>query len=1324
MTPYLPNNPHTVAEEAEVFVFPVSFAQQRLWFLEQLVPGNPFYNVPTAVRLVGQLSVTALEQTFNEIVRRHEALRTTFRMIDGEPVQVIAPILELSLSLVNLQIANKEAEVQRLATEAFQQPFDLVKGPLLRVKLLQLGEAEHVLLLTMHHIIADGWSAGVLVRELRTLYTAFVSGQPSPLKDLPIQYADFTHWQRQWLQGEVLATQMNYWRQQLEGAAPSLDLPTDRTRLAIPTFRGARQSLMLPKELSEAIALLTAREGVTLFMTLLAAFQTLLHRYTGQEDILVGSPIANRNRSEVEGLIGFFVNSLVLRTDLSGNPTFRELLLRVREVALGAYAHQDLPFEKLVEELQLRDLNRNPLFQVVFALQNAPVEVLELPGLSLTPLNVEPGTARFDLEFQLVECLGSLAVVVVHSTDLFDSATITRMLENFQVLLESIVANPEERLASLSLLTETQRHQLLVEWNDTQANYLKNLCFHQLFEAQVEQTPSAIAAVFVDQVDQQLTYYELNRRSNQLAHYIQQLGVGPEVLVGICCERSLEMLVAVLGVLKAGGAYVPLDPTYPQERLSFMLSNAQVSVLLTQDSLNLPTTQGLQVVYVDKDWQTIHQQSDQNPTVSVTPHNLAYVIYTSGSTGEPKGVMVQHQGLCNLAEAQVRVFHSQSNNRILQFASLSFDASVFEIVMALRQGATLYLTREEALKSVPALIKLIRDKRITNVTLPPTVLSILPVERLPTLQTIISAGEACSAHIANQWATENRRFFNAYGPTEATIWSTIHQVSTSMQPLLGRPIANTQVYLLDSRLQPVPIGVKGELYIGGDGLARGYRNHPTLTASHFIPHPFSHQPVARLYKTGDIARYMPDGNIQFSGRQDSQVKLRGFRIELEEISTALAEHPAVRETVVILREDIPGEQRLVAYVVLQQLALITRELSYFLRQKLPDYMVPSAFVVLEALPLTFSGKVNRSALPIPNISKLNIEKTYVAPRTPTEAKLTAIWAKLLNLEQVGIYDNFFELGGNSLLTMRLTDQIYKQLEREIPLSTIFLAPTVERLASFLEPEADNLPWTPLVAIQPTGSQPPFFCVHPIFGVIFPYYHLARLLGPDQPFYGLQPLGIDGEHQPHTSIEDMASAYIKALRLVQPQGPYFLGGWSFGGLVAFEMAQQLQRANHEVALLALLDTPAPIAANQPSFWDGCKFLLSTVAVSVWPYILAYFYLIIAPRKHRRIHRLRPMLHVFTASSQAASNYKPQTYLNQITLFSTAKHLTKAVRDSTMGWSELAKTKVEVYKIPGNHLTILRKPHVHALAELLKLCFKKYSCSETNKSRNYTSDQSEA
>ncbi|HEY9830742.1 MAG TPA: amino acid adenylation domain-containing protein [Stenomitos sp.] len=1447
MSQHLADNSHTAAEEqvntsdeAEVFVFPASFAQARLWFLDRLFPGNPFYNVSAALRLMGSLNVTALEETFNEIVRRHEALRTTFRMLEGQLVQVIAPSLTIPLPVVDLRslpTAEQEAEIRRLATEERSHPFDLSSEPLLRVMLLQLDSSAHILLLNLHHIICDGWSIGVLLRELGALYTAFANNQPSPLPELPIQYADFAHWQREWLQGEgehkasPLQVQLAYWKQQLENL-PLLNLPTDRSRLVTPSYHGATQFLELPKKLSEELEALSQRQGVTLFMTLLAAFQTLLYRYTQQDDIAVGSAIANRNRSEIEGLIGFFVNSLVLRTNLSGNPTFLELIGRVRKVALEAYAHQDLPFEKLVEELHPeRDLSHHPLFQVAFSLQNTPIKALELPELTLSKLDFDSPSAKFDLEFHLWESSDGLRGQVIYSTDLFDDATITRMLGHFQILLEGIVANPEQHVGDLPLLTECDRHQLLVEWNNTQTGYAKDLCIHQLFEAQVEQTPDAIAVVFEDE---QLTYRELNNRSNQLAHYLQKLGVSSDVLVGICLERSVEMIVGLLGILKAGGAYLPLDPTYPQERLNFMLEDAQVSILLTHSLLTPLFNRSfsedeegwgdrekcngqhqLSILCVDTDADAIASQNQENPISRVTPENLAYVIYTSGSTGKPKGVLLEHRGLSNLSQAQIQTFNLQPSDRILQFASLSFDASIFEIVMAFSTGATLYLARKESLLPGSALLQFLRNNAITIATLPPSVLAVLPVQQLPALRTIISAGEACSIDIVKRWAS-GRQFFNAYGPTEATVWSTVAELRNSRENLsIGRPIANTQVYILDSHLQPVPIGVPGELYIGGDGLARGYLNQPDLTTVAFIPNPFTqilhHFPRARfqtsppdsdppqppltrgenlvkvplfkgdlggsprwttdpnfpepggnknqksgkrLYKTGDLARYQPDGNIEFLGRIDAQVKIRGFRIELGEIESQLKQHPAVKETIVMAKEDRSIHKRLVAYIGLNKESSTMIEetdvatvLRCFLKGKVPDYMVPSAFVILDKLPLLPNGKVDRHKLKELNTDKTELAANYMAPRTPIEEAIARIWAQLLNDERVGIHDNFFELGGDSLLAVRLMAQIHQQFEREIPLSTFFLNPTVEGLANTLAQPTDSGSWSPLVPIQPSGSKPPFFCVHPILGVVFPYYELAYALGFDQPFYGLQPLGLDGEQSPFTRIEEMAAHYIEALRQVQPSGPYFLGGWSFGGLVAFEMAQQLLDAGHQVALLAILDTLAPIPGNLPSFGDSLKFMFTAAARYIWSFLLDYFYLITTssqPQAHHlpfhlaninkllhglRNHQawqsilgeavlanalphssrkqilselnIRPMLHIYQANNQATLSYVPQVYPNWITLLKTSVQSSKADQDSSLGWSQLAEGRVEIHQVCGNHLTMLRKPHVKVLANQLNV-----------------------
>ncbi|GAA6615938.1 non-ribosomal peptide synthetase [Scytonema sp. NUACC26] len=1394
MNPSFSQNPPSTAEDTEVFIFPTSFAQQRLWFLDQLLPGNPLYNVSAALRLTGSLNVTALEQAFNEIVRRHETLRTTFLMVEGQLMQAIAPSLTIPLSVIDLHhlsITERETQAKHLATEEAQRPFHLSTGPLMRIALLRCDETEHVLLLNLHHIVADGWSIGILVRELGVLYATACSNLPwkisTPLPELPIQYADFAEWQCKWLQEpganglSPLQTQLTYWKKQLDGIS-ILNLPTDRNRPKVPSYKGAQQFLQIPKSLREALEELSRREGVTLFMTLLAAFQTLLYRYTQQEDIVVGSPIANRNRSEIEGLIGFFVNNLVLRTDFSGNPTFQELLGRVREVTLEAYAHQDCTFEKLVEELHPeRDLSRHPLFQVVFSLQNTPVEILELPGLTLSLLEFDSKTAKLDLEFHLWQDLENLKGQIIYSTDLFDDSTITRMLGHFQTILESIVTAPQQKLSDLPLLTEAELRQLLVNFGTAPCSRrtqiinafhprpsatgcgseTKNLqYFHQLFETQVKQTPNAVAIVFEQQ---ELTYHELNSRANQLAHYLQQKGVVPEVIVGLCLERSIEASAGSLAILKAGGAYLPLDPTYPLERLKFMLEDARISVLLTTSEIsdrqltnNIPI-----VVYLDKDWKTIAQQSQENPTSNVTPNNLAYIIYTSGSTGKPKGVLIEHRGVYNLVQAQIETFNLQPGNRILQFASLSFDASVFEIVMALGTGGTLYLANKEFLLPGQSLIELLQKQAITHVTLPPAILAVLPKVELPALQTIICAGELCTSDIVKRWWRRNRQLFNAYGPTEATVWSTIAEISIpSEKPPIGHPIANTQVYILDKHLQPVPIGITGELCIAGAGLARGYLNLPNLTAERFIPNPVSNfqpaqttkyenlYPLTPIFKTGDLARYRPDGNIEFLGRIDNQVKIRGFRIELQEIETVLTQHHAVQKAVVVVKENVSGDKWLVAYLVPQDKYRPTIvELQDFLREKLPEYTLPSAFVILDSLPLTPNGKLNHSALPaLDNLDRISANKVFVPPRTPVESKLAKIWAKTLNLQSLGIQDNFFDLGGNSLLAIRLMEDIHQEFKRELPLSFLFLHPTIEKLANFLVREQYTQHWSPLVSIQPNGSNPPFFCIHPIFGTIFPYYEVAYHLGKNQPFYGLQPLGLDGESVPFKHIEDMAAYYIEAIRTLQPRGPYFLGGWSFGGLVAFEMAQQLYKAGYEVALLAMLDTVAPVSSLQPSLGDSVNFLFSTVARYIWSFLFDYLYLIVNSHQvDRFIDRvpylnqiadwmrnnllspfhlqelslsnvitqesksqilreltIRPMMNVFRANSQATISYVPQLYPNRVTLFKSSVQSGTTNRDSSLGWGQLALGGVEVHQIPGNHLTMLRKPHVKVLAEQLQVC----------------------
>jgi amino acid adenylation domain-containing protein len=1039
---------------------PLSFAQQRLWFLDQLAPGNLFYNIPTAVRLEGSLDVEALARSLNEIVRRHEVLRTTFRTRDGEPVQVIAQELEPSLSvedLTHLPEEEREAEARRRVQEEARQPFDLTEGPLLRARLLQLGDREHIAAVTTHHIVSDGWSMSVFVGELAALYEAFASGRASLLPELPIQYADFARWQREWLQGEVLESQLAYWEQQLRDQPLMLDLPTDRPRPAMQTWRGATETFSLPPDLAEQVRALSRDAGVTLFMTLLAAYQTLLRRYSGQEDISVGTAIANRNWQEIEALVGFFVNTLVMRTDLSGAPSFRELLKRVREVALGAYTHQDLPFEMLVDRLQPeRDMSHTPLFQVALALQNAPSEPLELPGLTLTPVQADTGTAKFDMMMTISETPDGLSGALEYNTDLFDASTIRRMMGHFRTLLEGAVADPDQPITELPLLTERESRRMLVDWNATALSTPTDRCVHELFEAQAVRQPEALALVFEGG---ELSYAELDRRANQLAHHLRKLGVGPDELVGISTSRSPEMIVGILGTLKAGGAYLPLDPTYPKERLSFMMEDADIPILLTQALLvdRLTAEDEAQhtqptVICLDTEWSVIAQEPDDRPESDVTPEHLAYVIYTSGSTGRPKGTMLRHRGLSNLTEAQRRAFGVEEGSRVLQFSPFSFDASVWETFMALANGAALCLGRQEILASGPDLLRLMYEGGVTNVTLPPSVLSVLEPMDLPELKTVISAGEACTAELVAQWAP-GRDFFNAYGPTETTVCASMYLCHEDKlgSPPIGRPIANTRLYVLDENMQPLPVGVPGELHVGGVSVAKGYLNRPELTADRFVRDPFGDDPEAHLYKTGDLVRYLEDGNLEFLGRIDHQVKLRGFRIELGEIEAVLRQHADVQEGVALARDDIPGGEGLVAYIVAEDGADLDREeLRGFLREKLPHYMVPSFFVAVEQFPLTPAGKVDRRSLPAPDGARPALAREYVGPRTPIEEALAEICADLLGVERVGVGDSFFELGGHSLLATQLISRVQEELGVQMPLRTVFEHPRVAELAERIE----------------------------------------------------------------------------------------------------------------------------------------------------------------------------------------------------------------------------------------------------------------------------------
>jgi amino acid adenylation domain-containing protein len=1032
---------------------PLSFAQQRLWFVDQLEGGQSAYNIPVAMRLRGRLDVDALERTLSEIGRRHEVLRTSFPVIDGRPVQAIAPPRPLTLPVVDLSAppdGERQEEVRRLARREARTPFDLLQGPLLRVNLLRLSEEEHVLLFTMHHIVSDGWSMGVLMKEVSALYRAYSAGESSPLAELSVQYADFAVWQREWLQGEALEKQLDYWRGQLAGAPPVLDLPTDRPRPVVQSFNGALESVVLPEPLTAALRELARREGVTLFMALVAGFKSLIHYYTGVEDMVVGTDVANRNRSETEGLIGFFINQLVLRTDLSGAPSFRELLGRVRETTLGAYAHQDLPFDKLVETLNPgRDLSRTPLFQVKIILQNAPREVLEVPGLEMSRVAQEAGFSRYDLALHLTDGGDALAGTAEYNTDLFDASTIKRMLRHFRTLLAEAVARPELALTQLPLLGEEERRELLEDWNRTEADYPRDLCVHELFERQSALAPDS-AAVICD--GQDLSYGELDARSNQLARYLRGMGVGPEVRVGVCLPRSAELVVALLAVMKAGGVYVPLDSSYPLERLAVMLEDAQSPVLVTdEEGLDSLPSQWGQVVCVDSDWDAVARESREAVEgVRLSKDNLAYVIYTSGSTGKPKGVAVTHRGLSNLVSWHRRAYSLTHSDRCSLVAGVGFDASAWELWPALASGSSLLVPPREVLLS-EGLLPWLCAEGVTVCFLPTPLAEAAmaaTLEEVGNLRAMLTGGDRLRRVPA---ASPGFSLINHYGPTEGTVVATCGEVEFGAEgaPPIGRPISNTRAYVLDAGMRPVPMGVSGELYIGGDGLARGYLNHAALTAERFVPDPFGGD-GGRLYRTGDVVRYLRGGDIEFIGRADFQVKVRGFRIELGEIEAALQGHAGVRQCAVVARESNDGDTRLVAYVIAEGDGVSPAELRTHLKERLPEYMVPSAFVTMDAMPLTANGKVDRRNLPEPG--KVNEEPSGEAEggRTPVEELLAGMWAQLLGAESVGVNKNFFELGGHSLLATQLVSKIKEAFQVELPLRIIFEAPTVAALAEAVE----------------------------------------------------------------------------------------------------------------------------------------------------------------------------------------------------------------------------------------------------------------------------------
>jgi amino acid adenylation domain-containing protein len=1312
---------------------PLSFAQQRLWFLNQLDPGSSAYTIAGRWLLGGSLDIAAVERAVTELMRRHESLRTTFPSVNGEPVQRIADPEPMKLRIVDLESVPK-TDRDRLARDTArqeaQQPFDIARGPLFRPVLLHYGQGEYELIASLHHIVADGWSLSIIVREVRVLYDACVTASPSPLPSLPLQYADFVLWQHHWLTEDILEDELRYWREHLRERPAPLELRPDYPRPTQPSCAAESHEFELPAALAGALRELGSRCGATPFMTLLAGLAALLSRYTGETDIILGTPVANRTRVELEPIVGFFANTLALRIDLAGDPSFLQILATVREESLGAYAHQHMPFEKLVEELQPeRKLGRNPLFDISFVFESATAGA----SAGASPvMNFVSVAAPFDLTLFVREgCEGKLRGTVVYKRDLFASETIAGVARHYRTLLEGVTADPGRRLSSLPLLDGAEVHRLLVELNATATDYPRERSLHGLFEDQVIATPDAVAVMFGDT---SLTYRELDLRANCLAHHLRTLSIRAEEPVGVWMERSIDVIVALLGILKAGGAYLPFDLKAPPERWDFVLRDANIRILLTQERMlqRLPPHEA-RVVCLDAQPCPIDTLSATGPSDWVTAESLAYVMYTSGSTGEPKGVAVTHRNVVRLVKSTDYV-HFGADEVFLQLAPLSFDASTFEIWGALLNGGRLVIAPPGAL-SVRELGTVLSRCGVTTLWLTAGLFHEVVqhhIDVLRPLRQIVSGGDVLSvSHVKRvRQQFPECRLVNGYGPTEGTTFSCHYTIPADARfercVPIGRPVANTRVYVLDCHLNPVPIGVPGELWIAGDGLARGYLNREELTNERFIVHRFCAGLEERLYGSGDVVRWRVDGMLEFIGRRDDQVKIRGYRVEPGEIEAALAQHPRIREVAVVARRNADGDPRLVAYIVVEG-TCATRDLREFLKRKLPEYMVPVAFVTLDRMPLTPNGKVDRRVLP--DTAEL-ADREYLGyasgpSRNPVERQLIEIWQEVLSVHPIGIRDNFFDLGGHSLLAVRLFAWLEQCMGIRLPLSTLFETPTIEGLAAVIQQgRGSEVEWRSLVAINPSGGRLPVFAVPGVGGNVLCYSDLARLLGPEQPFYALQSRGLNGTENPLTRIEDIAAALLQEIRLVQRGGPYQLLGSCMGGVVAYEMAQQMRAAGEEVKLLVLLETWLPPGSArrrlQPSararaamhiISDRFRRYVKTFAEfrgrQRIDYLLDRLKMLTRLLAQRDVFRGdRSELHLETvaqANLSAFEHYRPSVYAGRVVLIYAAERDGTSSNDPRLAWRELIAGDVEIRSVPVRDSgQMLMEPAVRALAQHIMGC----------------------
>jgi amino acid adenylation domain-containing protein len=1337
-------SPAIISPRDRSLPYHLTAGQRRLWFLEQLNPGALAYNEAEAVRLLGELNVDAMERALSIIVARHEVLRTTIQLMDNEPVAVVQEIRPFQIKKIDLsalEASTRQDEVQRLLVKEPRHPYHLDAEPGIRATLLSLGLQEHVFILMMHHIICDWSSLGVFWRELSALYSSLSRGELPSLAPLTIQHGDYALWQAQHNKGTSFAEDLAFWKENLRGAPQLLELPADRTRPPSLSYRGAKQRFILNPTLTQTLRKLGQQAQVTLFTVFGAALNTLLYRYTGQEDILLGIPIADRDRKEMQSMMGFLLHVQVLRTTLSEEMTFRELLVRVQKAALDLYLHRAVPFDQVVQKVQPeRNLSYSPLFQVMLNWRDRDqmLSFIGLEGVTVESLLAEARTSKFDLTLFATDCGDEIWLEAEYSTDLFDDVRVARLFDHYQALLEAVAANPDQRLHEPQLLTSAERQQVVEEFNATERAYPQDASLVALIEAQVERTPDAVAVVFGNS---SLTYQGLNERANQLGHYLREMSVGPDTLVGVFMERSVEMVVALYGILKAGGAYVPIDPDYPADRVAFMLEDARVRVLLTQSKFvgQLPK-HDCRLVCLDIACDSITTADTANPTRTASPSNLAYMIYTSGSTGRPKGAMNEHRGIVNRL-LWIQGQHALTEaDTIIQKTPFSFDISVWEFFWPLLAGARLVVAKPGGHRDAAYLVDLIVKERVTVLHFVPSMLQVFldqpDVRRCQSLRHVICSGEALPFDLQEKFFKSlPAQLHNLYGPTEAAVevthWICQRNSDRKIVPI-GRPVANTQIYILDRHLQPMPIGVMGELYIGGVQVCRGYHNRPELTAEKFIPDPFSEDPRARLYKTGDVCRWLSDGSIEYWGRADFQVKIRGYRIELGEIEAALKAQPEIKQAVVVARDDKRGDKRLVAYVVSTGTVLVLSELRTRLKRLLPDYMVPADYVVLDSIPVTPNGKVDRLALRAPEPSALLDDASYLPPQDAYEGLICEAWADVLGLKRVGIRDNFFDLGGHSLLAVQLMLRLQEIIPGEpLPLRAVLEAPTVEKFAAWLRNhKAGERQF--LVRMRPGISErPPFFSVHGAGGNVLDMRALAMALPADLPFYCFEDKGLD-DSTPFESIEEVARCYIDEIRQVQPHGPYYLGGSCYGGIVAFEMARRLEELGEPVAALVLIDSLNPTFVKSLS--KGQRLLrnvrfymrrtgwharrIFTQPPGEW---LGY---IGGALKHFRDGILDPAravaIHDEEMVSSIASNpigeilkrtmranlsarrkFEPRPYNGSAMIFRASERNLYQYDDYRLGWGSVVRGGIECFEIEGAHESILDQPAVQLVAEKLDI-----------------------